>query len=526
LAAVAAAIAAARSAGPGPVQAVLALLLLAGVPAAALALGGVTGRVLLLFGAVGAWSFLRPEALDVLAVPALLASRLGYLVVPPLILDLVLGERGWRRLKLEPVHVYGPTVVLALGVLAHVVLRWGPGVQAAESEILWAGGIYSGCYLLLLLVAVGVRVGARPDEKAKAPERRAIDLEESGRFGLASRAYEREGQLEKGARLAERAGEWQRAASLYRQVGEHFRAAEMYYRAQMLEDALDSYERAGALSEAAGVCVRLGRVEQAMALFEQAGDRKAAVRVLEESGGQPTAEQLRRAGMLERAREAHERAGEWLRAAEICEHDLRDLPGAAGLYLKAGSFLQAGRILESLGRVQEALEAYAAAPAGALEAARLYLGRGATREAADLLARLAPSELERLEDEATLVLVARVMLETQRPDEALRIAQGLKRKGVVSGPLHLLLGRAFLEKGLLELAGEELRAATTLPLEPPDDLRAAYLLGRVLERTRQADEAVRIYHEILQKDFAYADVQERYRRLRAAADGAGPGQAV
>jgi thioredoxin-like negative regulator of GroEL len=201
----------------------------------------------------------------------------------------------------------------------------------------------------------------------------------------------------------------------------------------------------------------------------------------------------------------------------VSEHDLQDLPRAVSLYLKGGSFLQAGRILESLGRLQEALEAYAAVPGGALDAARLYLGRGATREAADLLARLPPSELNKLEDEATLLLVARVMLETHRADEALRIAQGLKRKGSVSGPLHLLLGRAFLEKGLVDLAEEELRAANTMPLEPPDDMRAAYLLGCVLEQTRQTDEAVRIFHGILQKDFAYADVQERYRRLRAAA---------
>ena len=107
------------------------------------------------------------------------------------------------------------------------------------------------------------------------------------------------------------------------------------------------------------------------------------------------------------------------------------------------------------------------------------------------------------------------MLETQRADEALRIAQGLKRNGTTSGPLSLLLGRAFLEKGLLDLAEEELRTANALPLDPPDDMRAAYLLGRVLEQTRQADEAVRIFHGILQKDFAYADVQERYRRLKA-----------
>jgi tetratricopeptide (TPR) repeat protein len=518
-------IAAAHSAGPGPTQAVLALLLLVGVPAAALTLEGRSGRVLVLFAAVGVWTLLRPEAFDLLAVPVALLNRLGYVVVPPLILDLVLGERGARRLKLEPIHVYGLAAVLGLGLLVHWALHWSPGTPAAGSGIDWATGIYSGCYLVLLVVALLVRVGSGPEKPKPAPMQGAIELEESGRFGLASRVYEREGQVEKGARAAERAGEWPRAALLYRRAGDHFRAAEMYYRATMLDDALDSYERAGDLAAAAGVCTRLGRVERAMELYERAGDRAAAVRVLEGAGGKPTAEQLRRAGLFERAVQSYEAAGDWLRAAEVSEHDLRDLPRAAELYLKASSFLQAGRILESLGRVQEALQVFAAVPAGALDAARLYLGRGATREAAELLARLPASELNRLEDEVTLLLVARVMLETNRVDDALRIAQGLKRKGTVSGPLCLLLGRAFLEKGLLDLAEEELRTATTLPLETPDDMQAAYLLGCVLERTRQAEEAVRVFHGILQKDIGYADAQERYRRLKAVTGAsAGTGQ--
>jgi tetratricopeptide (TPR) repeat protein len=100
-----------------------------------------------------------------------------------------------------------------------------------------------------------------------------------------------------------------------------------------------------------------------------------------------------------------------------------------------------------------------------------------------------------------------------------RIAQGLKRRGSTSGPLCLLLGRAFLRKGLRDLAVEELRIATSLPLDPPDETLAAYLLGCALEEEQQVEEAVRIFHAILQKDLGYADVQERYRRLKAASPG-------
>ena len=61
-----------------------------------------------------------------------------------------------------------------------------------------------------------------------------------------------------------------------------------------------------------------------------------------------------------------------------------------------------------------------------------------------------------------LTVVARVMLEGGRHDEAARILQGLKRRGNAGGPVRLLLGRAFLGKGLQSLAEQELRAATSL----------------------------------------------------------------
>ena len=57
--------------------------------------------------------------------------------------------------------------------------------------------------------------------------------------------------------------------------------------------------------------------------------------------------------------------------------------------------------------------------------------------------------------------------------------------------MRLLLGRAFLADGLLELAEEELRAAADMPLEPADEIRAGYLLGCVLETRGQIDAAVR-----------------------------------
>ena len=186
----------------------------------------------------------------------------------------------------------------------------------------------------------------------------------------------------------------------------------------------------------------------------------------------------------------------------------------------AGSHVRAARLLEGLGHTQQALKEYLAEPAGALEAARIYLASGRGKEAAELLARLPEAELAKLEDEPTLAVVARVMLEGQRIDEAARILQGLKRRGQAGGATRLLLGRAFLAKGLPDLAEAELRVATGLPLDPAEQIEAAYLLGCVLQASGQNEEALKTFHEVLEKDLQYKDAEERYRRLKAKATSA------
>ena len=226
-----------------------------------------------------------------------------------------------------------------------------------------------------------------------------------------------------------------------------------------------------------------------------------------------------KAGLFAKAAGVHESVGDWARAADVYENRLNDKAKAAELLLKAGTFLRAARLLEALGRKQEALEAYAATPEGAIDAARLCLAAGQPKQAAQLLGRVSLENVEMIEDENTLVVAARVMMETGQGDAAVKILQGMKRRGSGTGPVRMLLGRAFLDSGLVELAEEELRAASELPMEPGEELRAKYLLGCVLEMRGQTGDALRTFHEVMQTDLHYEDVQERYRRLRAKGAG-------
>ncbi len=502
----------ARSAGDGGLYAILALGMLVGVPVVGAQLTGAAPRVFFLIAALGGWLVFRPHEAGALALPGLVLHRVAYFAVPPLMLSLALADHDRQRLKLGWAHLYAPALVMALGTLVHLAVRWG--APTAEAEIRRAAAFYAACYAVLIVVGLLLRLRASDEGPLPAGLDRAAELEEQGRFGMAAQVYERQGQVEKGAQAAERAGDWARAGRLYHRAGDDFNAGEMYYRAQMWEEALDCYERANAVPAAARLCAQLGQVDRAIAIFEKAGYSAAVVQTLEEAGRRPTPEQYRKAGMLDRAARALEESGDWARAAEMYEHDLEDRERAAALHVKAGSFVQAGRLLEAMGRKQEALEAYAATPAGALDAARLFVSAGRAKEAADVLARLPAAELEKMDDEATLTLVARVMLQSARVDEAARILQGLKRRGATGGAVRLLLGRAFLDKGLHDLAEEELRAASSLPMEPADEIQAAYLLGCVLEEMHKYDEAAQVFHEVLQKDLQYEDVQERYRRVK------------
>ena len=508
----------------GPIKTVVAVGLIFGVPLMATRLYA-AGPAFALFAALATWVAFRPSlSTGVPELPVQLAWRLAYIAAPALVLGMALSERDRERLRVGPMHLYVPAVVMGLGAIVHLFAR--ERTLAHEREIATPLAIYALCYTALIAVAMVLRLQNAPAAAARteAPAlARGEELEEQGRHGLASRAYEREGQMEKAADTAERAGDWARAARLHKVNGQDFRAGEMFARAQMWKEALECYERARSFPAAARVCVQMGDVDRAAEILEKAGDRPGAIKVLEQAGRAPTSDQYLKAGMIARAAAVHEEVGAYGRAADLYEHKLNDRGKAAELYMKAGEFLKAGRILEALGRKQEALEAYSAAPAGAVDAARLFLSAGQPARAAEMVGRLSPAQLSELEDEGTLTMVARVMIESGNRDDAVRILQGLKRRGSASGTVRLLLGRAFLDGGLLEMAEDELRVAADMPMEPAEEMRATYLLGCVLETRGKIDEAVRAFHDVMQKDLHYMDAQSRYVKLKARASGPLPG---
>jgi tetratricopeptide (TPR) repeat protein len=442
-----------------------------------------------------------------------LLRQLVRVFAAPLLVHAFLPPSRTTPHGITPLHLYLPlvltiplTVFSAWRAIASPAQEGLPGIQVA----LLVFGAY---YIVILGVALVQRAHEPPVEKSESE--RAADLERSGRFAAASRMHARAGRTAQGADAAERGGDLALAARLYAESGDAMKAGDMYYRIGRIEDAAEHYAKVGAHAAVARVYEQLGRPQEAAGAWERAGDVAAAVRAMEAAGLSPGAEMLYRAGRVSDAVAAWEAEGSHARAAEVLEHEVSDLPGAIRCYLNAGQTLHAGQLLERLGRLDEAIDAFASAADGHFQALRLCLDAGHTERAEAILAAIPPETIDSLQDERELLSLARIHEHAGRRRTAISLLQKARRLESCSGATRLLLGRLMLDEGLGELAEQELRIAAEMPMDVAQQMEAAYLLGCVLEAQGRQAEACAIFADLAQKDLSYRDVDQRYRRLRA-----------
>lgn len=302
----------------------------------------------------------------------------------------------------------------------------------------------------------------------------------------AADVYRRMNRLAEAAHYFQMAGDWSAAAECLENAGSEREAAELY-------------ERAGAPSKAAHLLRSLGDAENAARLFERSGlHAEAAAALLAARGKEPTV--LRRAaGLFEsagdsrRAAECFAGASEWLRAAELFERN-REFTLAAQAFERAQTFDRAAKAYEQAGALPEARRNFERA-GDVLSAAQIALRLGYLLEAGRGFYQIGAYEraIETLSSVST-------------PSPQYRASS-------------TLLGRIFIEKGLLDRAKEKLQALGAEPPASKDDLEILSYLADAHERSGEVLRALSLLEQIADFDPDYGDIGERLERLQERAWG-------
>ncbi len=356
-------------------------------------------------------------------------------------------------------------------------------------------------------------------------ERRIRRVVARGDFAEAGNLHMQHGQYDKALALflhsanAQKAAECylelrqpRRAAQLYAEIGRlaeaahHYQsasawreAAECLHRLGQEREAAELYERAGEFARAANLLRSLGDSENAARLFERAGlFAEAATALLHSRGRTPqnlcrSGELFERAGELRRGAECFAAAGEWLRAAELLE--------------EARAFSVAGQAYERAGQWKRAAAAYERG--GALHEARAnYERAGDSTSAAEVAVRL-----------GSLLDGARAFYRTGAYEQAIDALQSLPPDSPHTRDAKILLGRIFLEKGLIQRAVDNFRAVAPTRIENKEDAELLCLLAEAHERAGDLGEASDLLESILAEQPDLTEAQARLDRLREKVDG-------
>jgi tetratricopeptide (TPR) repeat protein len=306
-------------------------------------------------------------------------------------------------------------------------------------------------------------------------------------------------QPRRAAQLYTEVGRWADAAHHFQSASAWKEGAECLHRLGQEREAAELYERAGEFARAANLLRTLGDAENAARLFERGGLwAEAAAALLHARGRTPAA--LRRAGglferggELRRAAECFAGAGDWFRAGELLEEaHAYSLAGQA--YERAGQWARAGSAYEQ---------------AGALHEARANFTRaGDSTRAAQVAVRL-----------GSLLDAARGLYRIGSYEQAIEILQSITSESPHKREAQVLLGRIFLEKGLIERARENLVAAAPESSETKEDAEVLCLLAEAHERGGDLGQAAELLERVLADDPSLTAAQERLDQLHRKAGG-------
>lgn len=361
----------------------------------------------------------------------------------------------------------------------------------------------------------------------------------------AAEMFERGESYQKAAELYQQAGNLQKAASCYEKMNETAKAAELYEQCYLHEKAryksmgrktgpidigkVNTYaQQAGHLYLAAGqhqkaatILMSAGYATEAADAFLQAGDHyKAAEIYYEKRLYQKAAQAYEQGGNLPKSYqvqgEMHLENGNRLQAAECFE--------------KAGNHRQAGEVYEQLGNRKKAGEMYLlggdhhraaevfVAGGELVLAAQAYEQGKQYKEAADLYQRLQQPEkaIDLYKTVGDYRSAAMLLYQMGRHDDSITLLQKVDSSSPDYYQLSLLLGKIFVERGLLDAAKQRYEKVFSTENPGPEVLENLYQLAQAYEKEKEYEEALGIYDKVLAEDYSFRDAKARADGLRRA----------
>jgi serine/threonine protein kinase len=332
-------------------------------------------------------------------------------------------------------------------------------------------------------------------------------LEQSGRFVEAGRLMMQEGHQDKALLLLEKAlrampalssltaSEQLQNRELLTEIARYFEQAEAYNRAAEIHESLGNslaaaqcWEAAKNYSKAIGLYRSAGALDRATALAEKGEDTPLEVRAeaLAARGDvEEAARLLNKAGLRDRAATLLEEAGN-LAGAAAQRAEMGDFELAGNLYYRVQAYLPAAECFQQAHLHDMAKQCYLKAGDNA-SAARMAFESGAWEEAVGL----APDK----EDQEALL--ARLQAIPEKPED-----RGLLR--VLKARLFMALEQPHVALACLE---------DLPPVRGEEELWRLYILGRALESTGQAGEALSAYKKVVALNVLFLDTRDRLEEL-------------
>lgn len=353
-------------------------------------------------------------------------------------------------------------------------------------------------------------------------------LEKGKKYKEAAVQYERFGNLPKAASLYERSKELEKAAQLYethfqklkisssepsqeklKQVQQMaYQSGQLYLKVSKFQKAIDVFSAGGFLAQAADAAIQGGELEKAAQLYLSANNYEKASELFERVGDHKQAQKVlgrkhREEKNLLEAAVAFATGESWIEAADMYQQ-AGEKEKAGEMFMNGGDYHRAADYFVEAGRYESA--------------AACYEKGGRLQEASELYTKIELfDKAAQIEESIGNFYRAALLLKQQgKLQQSISYLQKVDSQSEQYYDASILLSQLLIEGGMMEAARERIQKIVSQEPISSRNLEFYYQLALVYEKSKEFEEAQKLYEKILAEDFNYKDAKSRSDLLKKA----------